>query len=84
MKICLTKSKWYPKSEVNVLNLNDRVNILDLLKGNMSLMEVGWHYGKNELNICSALCIPSIHGFSLAVVSLEPTPMDTKGFPYFG
>jgi hypothetical protein len=31
-----------------VLNLNDKVKILDLLKG-----EVGWHYGKNESSIHS-------------------------------
>jgi hypothetical protein len=27
------------------------LKILDLLKGGLSLMEVGWHYGKNESSI---------------------------------
>jgi hypothetical protein len=38
------KSKWYPKSKVkiNVPNLNDKVKILDLLKGGMSLVELGF------------------------------------------
>jgi hypothetical protein len=38
---------------VKVLNLNDKVKFLDLLKGSMSLAEVGHHYGKNESSICS-------------------------------
>jgi hypothetical protein len=44
-----------PKSEREhiVLNLNDEVKILHLLKGGMSLAEVQWCYGKNELSICS-------------------------------
>jgi hypothetical protein len=29
------------------------VNILDLLKGDMSLAEVGQHYVKNKSSICS-------------------------------
>jgi hypothetical protein len=37
------KSKWSSKSKVklNVLNLSDKVKVLDLLKGGMSLVEVG-------------------------------------------
>jgi hypothetical protein len=42
-----------PKGAHNVLNLNDKVKFLDLLKGSMSLAEVGQHYGKNESSICS-------------------------------
>jgi hypothetical protein len=39
-----------PKSKVkvNVLNLNDKIQILYFWKGNQSLVEVGWCYGKNE------------------------------------
>jgi hypothetical protein len=29
-----------------------KLNILDLLKGSMSLTEVGWCYEKNESSIC--------------------------------
>jgi hypothetical protein len=29
-----------------VLNLGDKVKILDLFKGDMSLEEVGWHFGE--------------------------------------
>jgi hypothetical protein len=29
-----------------MLNLSDNVNILDLLKGGMSLAKIGWCYGK--------------------------------------
>jgi hypothetical protein len=36
-----------------VLNLNDKVKILDLLKGSTFLAEVGQCYGKNESSICS-------------------------------
>jgi hypothetical protein len=47
VKICLPQSKWCPnKVKVNLLNLSDKVRIWDLLKGNMSLAEVGPHYGK--------------------------------------
>jgi hypothetical protein len=42
VKISLPKSKV----KVNVLNLNDEVKILDLLKGSVYLAEVGWNYGK--------------------------------------
>jgi hypothetical protein len=37
-----------------VLNLSDKVKILDLLKGSLSLVEVLWYYGKNESSICSS------------------------------
>jgi hypothetical protein len=62
MKICLPKSKWCTKSKVNiyVLNLSDKVKILDLLTGNMSLVGVGWYYGKNESSICS-MALNSMH-----------------------
>jgi hypothetical protein len=41
------------KSACNVLYLNDKVKILDMWKGSMSLGKVGWHYRKNESSICS-------------------------------
>jgi hypothetical protein len=59
VKICLPKSKWYTKSKVilpnqkrvyNVLNLSDKVKILDVLNGGMPLPEVGC-YEKNEPSI---------------------------------
>jgi hypothetical protein len=38
----------------NMLHLSDNVHILDLLKGSMSLAEVGWHYRKmNKHSQCS-------------------------------
>jgi hypothetical protein len=40
-----------------VFNLRD---ILDLLKGGMSSVEVGWHYGKNESSICNTV-VNSMH-----------------------
>jgi hypothetical protein len=48
VKICFPKSKWCPKIKVkvNVVNLSDKVEILDL-----SLLEVGWCYGKNETRV---------------------------------
>jgi hypothetical protein len=36
-----------------VLNLSDKVKILDLLKGGMPLAEVGWCHKKSESSICS-------------------------------
>jgi hypothetical protein len=36
-----------------VHNLDDKVKILHLLKGSMSLAEVEQHSGKNESSICS-------------------------------
>jgi hypothetical protein len=44
------KKKRVPKHKVKVnsLNFSDNVNILDLWKGNMSLAEVGQHYGKTN------------------------------------
>jgi hypothetical protein len=39
------------KVKVNVLNLSDKVTVLDLLEGGISLVEIGQHYGKNELSI---------------------------------
>jgi hypothetical protein len=41
------------KPQCNELNFSDEVKILNLLKGSMALVEVGWCYGKNELSICS-------------------------------
>jgi hypothetical protein len=56
-----SKSKWCTESKVkvmlilpslkrtcNVLNLSNKVRILDLLKSSVSFIVVGWHYGKNE------------------------------------
>jgi hypothetical protein len=59
VKICVTKSKYFPQNKVkvqvilsnqicNVLSLNDKVKILDFLKGGMLLATVGWHHGKNK------------------------------------
>jgi hypothetical protein len=42
-----------PKRASNILNLSDRVKISYLLKGSMSLVEVGLHYGKKESSIHS-------------------------------
>jgi hypothetical protein len=65
VKICFPKSKWSLKNKVkvNVLHLNDKMKILDLLKGGMCLVEVGWYCGKNESGICSIVCILSILSF---------------------
>jgi hypothetical protein len=54
VKICRLKSKWHSKSKVkvNVLNLNNKVKFLYLLKGSMSLAEAGQHYRKNGSSIC--------------------------------
>jgi hypothetical protein len=41
------------KSKVNVLNLSEKLKILHLLKGGMSLVEAGKQYGKNESSIHS-------------------------------
>jgi hypothetical protein len=43
MKICFPKKQMVPKSKakVNVHNLSGKVKILDVLKGGMSLAEVG-------------------------------------------
>jgi hypothetical protein len=38
----------HSKIKVNVLNLSDKMKILDMLKGSMSLVEVGQSYGENE------------------------------------
>jgi hypothetical protein len=42
--------KCLPKSKVkgDVLSLSDKVEILDLLKGTISLVEAEWQYGKNH------------------------------------
>jgi hypothetical protein len=42
------------KREPNVLDLSDKVKILDMLKGSMSLVEAGWCYGENKSSIFSA------------------------------
>jgi hypothetical protein len=31
--------------KINVLNLSGKVKNFDLLKGGISLMEIGWYYG---------------------------------------
>jgi hypothetical protein len=59
MKTCLPKkqmmakkqSKSYsnlpkPQKACNVLNLSDKVKVLDLVKGSMSLVEAGQYYGE--------------------------------------
>jgi hypothetical protein len=43
-----------------VVNLSNKVKILDLLKGGMSLAEVEWQYGKNDSGICSTV-LNSMH-----------------------
>jgi hypothetical protein len=62
VKIFLLKNKWCPKTKVkvNVFNLSDKLKILDLLKGNVSLAEVSWSYGIKESNICSTV-LKSMH-----------------------
>jgi hypothetical protein len=64
---CQKKKKAYkqgksnsssPKSKktCNVLNLSDQVKILYLLKGSMSLVQAGLHYGKmNQVSIVQVL-----------------------------
>jgi hypothetical protein len=44
------KANRTPKSKVkvNVLNCSGKVKILGLLRGLVSLAEVGWHFRKNE------------------------------------
>jgi hypothetical protein len=37
----------------NVLNVSGKVKNLHLLKGSISLAEVGWRYGKTELSTSS-------------------------------
>jgi hypothetical protein len=46
-----------------VLNLSDKIKILDLLEGNMSLTKVGQYYGEVS-QYSTELCILSIQGFS--------------------
>jgi hypothetical protein len=60
---------------VNVCILSDKVKILDLLKGGMFLVEVGW-YGRNESNIPSTVLNsmsmhPEFCVFSSTALSLE-------------
>jgi hypothetical protein len=42
-----------PKRACNVLNLSDKVYILDLLKDSLSLADVRQCYGKKELTVHS-------------------------------
>jgi hypothetical protein len=67
------------------LTLSDGVKIWDLLKGCVPLLEVGWHYGENELNIFS-MALNSVypeHSWCfLSGVSLEPYAIDAKGLLY--
>jgi hypothetical protein len=76
--------KW--KVKVNVLNLSDKVKILDLLKGGTSLAEIGCLYGKNELNICTTT-VNSMHPensqFCSMVFSLEPHRHGYRGLLYW-
>jgi hypothetical protein len=73
LKICLSKRKWYPKKPGktygnppkpkrahNVINLSDKMKILDLLKGGMSLVEVGLCCGKYESDIHNTM-LNSMH-----------------------
>jgi hypothetical protein len=43
------------KKKTTVDVFNHKVKILDLLKGDMLLVEVGWNYGKNESSICISI-----------------------------
>jgi hypothetical protein len=79
-----------PKTQgkAKVLNLSDKVKMLDLWKGGMFL-EGGRHCGKNESSICSTalhslhLCILSMHDFfSLQWSPWNQISMDTKGLLY--
>jgi hypothetical protein len=67
----------------NVLNKNNKVKILNLLKGTLSLAEVGWHCMKNESSICS-ITLNSMHlrmhGILLVEVSLQPYRHRYQGF----
>jgi hypothetical protein len=58
-----------------VLDSSDKVKLLDLLKGDMSLEEVGRHRGKNGSSTHSQV-LSSAHpdrcGFSSVVVSWKP------------
>jgi hypothetical protein len=51
-EICLPNSKWCLKSKIrmNVLNWSDRVTIWDVLKGSMSLTEVGQLLAEKKLS----------------------------------
>jgi hypothetical protein len=42
-----------PKRACTEFDLDDKVKILDLWEGDMSLTEAGWCYGENESNILS-------------------------------
>jgi hypothetical protein len=43
-----------------VLNLRDKAKILDVLKGSMSLAEVGQHHGKNKSSMHNTV-LNSVH-----------------------
>jgi hypothetical protein len=42
------QKQMVPKSKVKVLNGSDNVRILNLLKGSLSLLEIGQLYGKHD------------------------------------
>jgi hypothetical protein len=69
------KAKWYPKSkvEVNELNLSDKVKNLDLLKGSSLLKTWQSYREKNESSNCSIVwnSILIILSFFSKMVSLE-------------
>jgi hypothetical protein len=67
VKICCPKSKVkvmviFPsqKRAHKMFIVNDRVKILDLFKGNMSVVKVGQEYGGNEWSICRII-LNSMH-----------------------
>jgi hypothetical protein len=86
LKICLSRSKWCPRSKVkfNVVNLSNKAKMLVLLKGGVSLVEVGHWYGKNEANICSSVLIIHLEP-SVFLQWLSPwnqIPLNAKGLLY--
>jgi hypothetical protein len=60
-----------------VINLRDKVKILDVLKGSMPLVEAGWYYGKKIPSIHS-IVLNSMPQFFLNGSLLQPHTKDTK------
>jgi hypothetical protein len=85
--ICPPQIKWCPKAKikVNVLNWNNKVKIWGLLESELTLVEVGWHYGKNGPSIRDAV-LNSMHpehgGFFSMASASNQIPMETKGLLY--
>jgi hypothetical protein len=65
------------KVKENVLNKSDKATIWDLLKGSLSLAEVGQCHGENESNVHST-ALNSVHP-EQARTFWSHRPVDTKG-----